>query len=70
MNSLPVAVNPVGGFNCYCPMPFRQHAQITIENQRAEPITAFFYQITYALTEVAEDAAYFHAQWRRSMTTR
>ena len=70
VNSLPVAVNPSGGFNCYWPMPFRHRARITIENQRSEPIDGFFYQITYALTEVPENAACFHAQWRRSMTRR
>jgi hypothetical protein len=70
VNSLPVAVNPSGGFNCYWPMPFRQRARITVENQQWEPIDGFFYQITYALTEVPENSAYFHAQWRRSMTTR
>lgn len=68
--SLPIAVNPSGGFNCYFPMPFRKRARITIENQRWEPIHGFFYQITYALTEVPDDAGYLHAQWRRSMTTR
>ena len=70
VNSLPVAVNPSGGFNCYWPMPFRKRARITVENQRREPIGGFFYQITYALTEVPADSAYFHAQWRRSTTTR
>ncbi len=70
VNSLPVAVNAVGGFNCYWPMPFRKHALITIENQRDEPVSVFFYQITYALTEVPETAAYLHAQWRRSTTER
>ena len=70
VNSLPVAVNPVGGFNCYWPMPFRKRARVAIENQHGGPILAFFYQITYSLAEVPDDAAYFHAQWRRSMTTR
>jgi hypothetical protein len=70
VNSLPVAVNPSGGFNCYWPMPFRQHARVTIESQHAEPIQHFFYQITYSLTQVPENAAYFHAQWRRATTTR
>ena len=70
VNSLPVAVNPVGGFNSYWPMPFRTYARITIESQHGEPITGFFYQITYTLTEVPDTAAYFHAQWRRSLTTR
>jgi hypothetical protein len=70
VTSLPIAVNPSGGFNSYWPMPFRGRARITIESQRWEPIRGFFYQITYALTEVPDRAAYFHAQWRRSMTTR
>jgi len=70
VNSLMVTVNPSGGFNSYWPMPFRKSARITIENQRGEDIPCFFYQITYALTEVPENAAYFHAQWRRSMTKR
>jgi hypothetical protein len=70
VNSLPVAVNPSGGLNCCWPMPFRQYARITIENQRWEPIDLFFYQITYSLTEVPDEAAYLHAQWRRSMTRR
>jgi len=68
--SLPVAVNPSGGFNCYLPMPFRKRARITIENQRWEPIHGFFYQITYALTDIPDNAATLHAQWRRSLTTR
>jgi len=70
VNSLPVVVNPSGGFNCYWPMPFRRRARVTIESQHEKPIDGFFYQITYALTEVPENAATFHAQWRRSMTTR
>ncbi len=68
--SLPVAVNPSGGFNSYWPLPFRKQARITIENQYWEPIQGFFYQITYALGQVPAEAAYLHAQWRRNMTTR
>ncbi|MBN1936020.1 MAG: DUF2961 domain-containing protein [Anaerolineae bacterium] len=70
VNSLPVAVNPSGGFNSYWPMPFRKGCKIAVENQHREPIHGFFYQFTYSLTDVADNAAYFHAQWRRSMTTR
>ncbi|MGG1550139.1 glycoside hydrolase family 172 protein [Paenibacillus ferrarius] len=65
VNSLPVAVNPAGGFNSYWVMPFRQKARITVENRSLEPIT-LFYQFTYTLTEIEEESAYFHAQWRRS----
>jgi hypothetical protein len=70
VNSLPIAVNPSGGFNSYWPLPFAQRARITVENQRWERIDGFFYQITYALTEVPAQAGRFHAQWRRSLTTR
>lgn len=64
--SVPVAVNPQGGFNSYWEMPFRQSARITIENLSPDPVPGFYYQVDYALTEVSEDAAYLHAQWRRS----
>jgi hypothetical protein len=65
VNSLPIAVNPAGGMNSYWPMPFRKRARITVENRMDEQAT-LFYQVDYALTDVPEDAAYFHAQWRRS----
>jgi len=70
VNSVPIAVNPSGGFNSYWPMPFRHAARITLESQHQEKIDQFFYQITYALQEVPENAGYFHAQWRRSTTRR
>ncbi|MFN8563519.1 MAG: glycoside hydrolase family 172 protein [Anaerolineae bacterium] len=66
VNSIPVAVNPAGGMNAYWEMPFRQHARITIENLLPDEIKHLFYQIDYTLTDVPEDYAYFHAQWRRS----
>ncbi len=64
--SLPVAVNPAGGFNCYWEMPFRKGARITLENLVDDDIRGFYYQITYTLTDVPDDVAYLHAQWRRS----
>jgi hypothetical protein len=63
--SLPVCVNPGSAFNCYWEMPFRKHCRMTIENIADEDIV-LYYQVNYTLTEVPEDAAYFHAQWRRS----
>ncbi|MFN8530595.1 MAG: glycoside hydrolase family 172 protein [Anaerolineae bacterium] len=66
VNSLPVAVNPAGGFNSYWEMPFRQRARITIENRSPDPIHGLYYQIDYVLTDVPADYAYLHAQWRRS----
>jgi hypothetical protein len=65
ISSIPVCVNPGRAFNCYWEMPFRQRARITLANTSAEDLT-LFYQITYTLTDVPEDAAYFHALFRRS----
>ena len=65
ISSLPVAVNPGSAFNCYWTMPFRHSARLTFENLDREPMT-LYYQVTYALGDVPADAAYFHAQFRRS----
>jgi hypothetical protein len=63
--SLPVCVNPGSAFNCYWEMPFRRSFRITVENI-AEEEMVLFYQVNYTLTDVPVDAAYFHAQFRRS----
>jgi hypothetical protein len=70
VSSLPIAVNPAGGMNSYWTMPFRKSARFTVEN--VQPVESggetavLYYQVTYALDAVPDDAAYFHAQWRRS----
>lgn len=64
LSSLAVCVNPGSAFNCYWQMPFRQSCRVTVEN-RAAVRTRLFYQIDYTLTDVPEDCAYFHAQFRR-----
>lgn len=64
ISSLPVALNPNRGQNCYWEMPFRKRCRITLENRGPDEMVTF-YQINYALTEVPEDCAYFHAQFRR-----
>ncbi|MCD6404995.1 MAG: DUF2961 domain-containing protein, partial [Planctomycetes bacterium] len=66
VSSLAVCVNPAGGFNSYWQMPFRKSARITVENLSSDEVGGFFYQVTYALADVPDDAAYFHAQFRRS----
>lgn len=64
VNSMPIVVNPAGGFNSYWEMPFRKSARFVVENVGDEDAT-LYYQIDYSLTEVPEDVGYFHAQWRR-----
>ena len=62
---MPIACNPAGGFNAYFPMPFLLNAKIVLRNQ-SDREAVFYYQIDYLLTEIGEEIAYFHAQWRRS----
>lgn len=64
LNSLAVCVNPGSAFNCYWQMPFRKKCKITMENLDEKTMT-LYYQIDYCVTEVPDDAAYFHAQFRR-----
>ena len=70
VDSLPIVVVPNRGLNCYFQMPFKQHATIKLENQHANPIPAFFYQIDYCEADDLPDTIeYFHAQYRRQRPT-
>ncbi len=64
VNSLPICVNPGSAFNSYFIMPFKKHCKITMENLDSKEMTLYF-QIDYTLTEIDDDACYFHAQFRR-----
>ncbi|MFB3042417.1 MAG: glycoside hydrolase family 172 protein [Candidatus Poribacteria bacterium] len=65
VSSLAVCVNPGSAFNCYWEMPFRKRCRITMTNIADEDMR-LYYQINYTLTDVPEDRAYFHAQFRRT----
>ncbi len=65
LSSLAVCVNPGSGFNCFWPLPFRRACRMTVTNIDDEEMR-LYYQIDYAVTAVPEDAAYLHAQFRRS----
>ena len=65
LNSLAVCVNPGSAFNCYWPMPFRKKCRITMENIDEKDMV-LYYQVDYIVTDVPNDAAYFHAQFRRT----
>lgn len=60
LNSLPITVNPGSAFNTYWPMPFRKKCKITMENIGTEEMY-LYYQVDYTLTDVPDDAGYFHA---------
>jgi len=65
ISSLAVCVNPGSAFNCYWEMPFRKRCRMTLTNLASEAMV-LYYQINYTLTEVSDDCAYFHAQFRRN----
>ena len=64
ISSLAICVNARSGFNSYWQMPFRKKCKVTMENMGDER-ASLYYQINYSLEAVAEDASYFHAQFRR-----
>ena len=70
VNSLPVVVGPRRACSCYWQMPFRTRALITIQNEGPQDAKVVAYRVLYKLHDVPDDTAYFHAQWRRSMTRR
>lgn len=64
VSSMAICVNPGSAFNCYWEMPFKKRCRITMENIADEKMRVY-YQIDYTLTEVPDNVAYFHAQFRR-----
>ncbi|MCW0481599.1 glycoside hydrolase family 172 protein [Gaoshiqia sediminis] len=66
LSSQAICVNPGSAFNCYWQMPFRKKCRITMENINDQDEMRLYYQIDYTLTDVPDDAAYFHAQFRRT----
>lgn len=69
LNSIAMTVNPGSAFNSYWVMPFRKKCRITMENIGEERMV-LYYQVDYTLTPVPDDAAYLHAQFRRSNPTK
>jgi hypothetical protein len=65
VSSLPVCVNPGSALACFWEMPFRRRCRMTVENVSAAA-ARIYYQVNYELREIDDDAAYFHAQFRRS----
>lgn len=64
VRSIPVCVNPGSAFNCYWAMPFKKGFRITLENRNSSQVCVY-YQINYLRKQIPQDAAYFHAQFRR-----
>lgn len=69
VSSLPVTVAPHRGLNCYWEMPFREGFRIEIENEGDTYTEIIAYKIMFTKEHVEDDAAYFHAQYRHSLTS-
>jgi len=74
ISSLTVCVNPGSSYNCHWEMPFRGRCRMTLTNlgkqhpyfEKETGDARLYYQINYTLTDVPENATYFHAQFRRT----
>lgn len=68
VSSLMVTVAPHRGMSCYWQMPFRRRARITLTNEGPFDANIVAYKVLYKLHGIPGEAAYFHAQYRRSIT--
>lgn len=62
--------SPVKALNAYFAMPFRRSARITVTNEGAQAVNAFYSNIDYRLVPAAalpHDVLYFHAQYRQAV---
>lgn len=50
--------------NCYWPMPFQQHAKVTVTNEGTERIGLFYFQVDWrSMKSLPKDVGYFHARY-------
>lgn len=64
--SLPVVVEDGDSYNCFWPMPFREHCRVEIVNQGEKPLSLLYYNIDWIEREsLPADTPYFHAQYRQ-----
>jgi D-arabinan exo alpha-(1,3)/(1,5)-arabinofuranosidase (non-reducing end) len=66
--SLPLAVGSDKALNSFFPMPFQKHARITLTNDGAQKVDAFYFNIDFRIYNKPLPAAqlYFHAQYRQA----
>ena len=70
--SIPLSVGSDKALNCFFPMPFQKHARITITNDGAVMVDAFYYNIDYRAysNPLPADQLHFHAQYRQANPNR
>ena len=61
------AVGTENALNCFWPMPFGRSARVTVENQGAQKIDAFYYYVDWRkFDQLPPQIGYFHAQYRQA----
>jgi hypothetical protein len=66
--SIPLSVGSDKALNCFFPMPFQKHAQITVTNEGSRKVEALYFNIDYRqyAKPLPADQLYFHAQYRQA----
>jgi len=66
--SVPLSVGADKALNSFFVMPFRKHARITVSNEGAKKVDAFYFNLDYRACGQAlpADTLYFHAQYRQA----
>lgn len=66
IKSLPVQVESGDGYNCFWQMPFSERGRVTITNESAKRLNAFYYHLDYVeQNSLPPDTAHFCAQYRQ-----
>jgi hypothetical protein len=62
-----LACSPGRSLNCYFAMPYRKGARMTVTNEGAQAVGAFYSNIDFIrVPALPADALYFHAQYRQA----
>lgn len=69
VHSTPIVALPRNAYSSYWQMPFRKKALITLTHEGETDIGCIAYRVLYQLYPIHETAMYFHACYRRAMTT-
>jgi hypothetical protein len=68
IDSAVITVAPARGCSSYWPMPFRHHARMTLTNEGDADVPIVAYRVAWEEAPVADDTAYLHARWARTVT--
>ena len=66
--SAPLSVGADKALNCFFPMPFQEHARITVTNEGSQPIESLYWNIDWQAygAALSAESLYFHAQYRQA----